>query len=368
MVERVILFRSDEGRVADGIRDYSERLVEELARQSIPTELRVQEATSPRCGIASSFRIWRETMGATDSLGVVLQYMPFSFARWGFAPWLPLFFLAMRVRARRPTLAVMVHEPYVPMNSWRWVPMSLWQRFQLELLRLAADVVFTSIEPWAIRFGKQFPNRPVHHLPVGSNFPDARAERSQERKRMEIDDDTFVVVAMGRDHPSWLGEYVVEAVNLIAASKRSVVLLSLGADTPVLSGLKPEVTLCATGYLDALNVSRKLAASDLFLAPLIDGVSTRRTTVMAALQHGLPVVGTVGPLTDSMLRKEPGLRLSVVGDVDQFAGTAAHMADDASALTDAGAAARQLYESQFDWPVIVQKMLSGFPSRRDDSG
>lgn len=365
MVERVILVHSDRGEVVDGIRDHTARMVEELSRQRLAVaELRVRPAASPGGRFGGSLPIWRRLRGLPPSSAVVLQYSPFCYARRGFAPWLPAYLLAARAGRGRPTIALMVHEPYVPMISWRWALMGLWQRLQLGALRLAADVVFTSIEPWARDFASQPPRRPVHHLPVGSNFPDARGAREEERARLGIDRETLLVSCLGRDHPGWLDEYVVGAVNAIARSGRGLALLNMGAETPRLQGLDPAVAVHAPGYLGADAFAAKLAASDLFLAPLVDGVSTRRGSLMAALQHELPVVGTAGPLTDSvLLAAGSALRLTAVGDRERFAASAVELAADPAGRASAGAAARDLYQREFEWEVIARKLLAALPER-----
>jgi glycosyltransferase involved in cell wall biosynthesis len=257
----------------------------------------------------------------------------------------------------------MVHEPYLPMEGWRSSLIGAWQRSQLTALWLGVDVVFTSIEPWAEMLRAKLPRREVRHLPVGSNFPDRRSEGPRERERIGASDDALVIAAMGRDHPSWLGEYVVEAANVAHALGKPTVLLLLGADTPALSGLDPAIRVEAPGYLEPAELAGTLSAADIFLAPLIDGVSTRRGTLMVALQHGLPVVATSGPLTDPvLLRSGSALRLVPVGDPASFADEAARLAADREERTAVGAAARLLYEQNFDWPVIARKMLDSLPA------
>jgi glycosyltransferase involved in cell wall biosynthesis len=258
----------------------------------------------------------------------------------------------------------MVHEPFVPMTSWRWVLMGLWQRLQLGALRLAADVVFASIEPWTAELEGVAPRSPVHHLPVGSNLPDARARRAEERKRLGAGEATIVVSCLGRRHPSWMGEYAVDAVNAVARAGRPPIFLVLGAEAPRLEGLDPAVEVHAPGYLEADSLAANLAASDIFLAPLIDGVSTRRGSLMAALQHGLAVVGTAGPLTDPVLREAgPALHLAEVGDRDGFSRAAVCLAGDREARVAAAAGALRLYGREFDWPVVAGRLIATLPER-----
>jgi glycosyltransferase involved in cell wall biosynthesis len=365
MAERVILVHSDRGHEVDGIRDHTARLGRELAREGqAVSEVRPLTADAPGGRRGGSLRIWRALDRAGGETAAVVQYSPFCYGRWGFAPWLPAYLLALRSKRRRPALALMVHEPYVPMDSWRWALMGLWQRLQLGALRLGADVVFTSIEPWARRFAARPPRRPVHHLPVGSNFPDARRQREEERRRLGLERGALAIGCLGRDHPGWLGEYVVAAVNAVAASGADPVLVNLGAQAPELPGIDPAVRVHAPGYLEPEAFAATLAASDLFLVPVADGVSTRRGSLMAALQHGLPVLGTAGPLTDSVLREAaPALALTGVGDAGAFAATAAALAEDPDARRAAGAAARELYEREFDWPVIGARLLAALPAR-----
>ena len=54
----------------------------------------------------------------------------------------------------------------------------------------------------------------------------------------------------------------------------------------------------ATGTMSANNISLHLSACQLLLQPFIDGVSSRRTAVMAGLAHGIPIVTTSGRLTN----------------------------------------------------------------------
>ena len=365
MVDRLILLHSDRGRAVDGIRDHSRFLAQELSRRSIQVRMGAPQGGPNGAGAAAWARAIYRLRGAGPGSAVVLQYMPFCFARWGFAPWLPLYLLALRLQSRRPTIAIVVHEPYVPMISWQWVLMGLWQRLQLFALRATADVLFTSIDLWARTLEKPPPRRPVQRLPVGSNFPDRRSKRDDARVRLGFDEGTIVLATIGRDHPVWRREYVVAAVNAIAESGRAVELLSLGGEAPELVGLDAAVAVHRPGYLEDDELAENLAAADMFLAPLLDGVSTKRGTLMAALQHGLPVVGTVGPMTDPILRdSREALRLTEVRDPDSFADSAVQLAEDEVARMSAATAARQLYESHFSWPVIASELIEALPDGR----
>ena len=89
--------------------------------------------------------------------------------------------------------------------------------------------------------------RPVHHLPVGSNFPDARGARAAERARLGTPPEGLVIACLGRDHQGWLGAYVVAAANAIAAAGRPLTLLNLGAGAPEPAGLAATVRVESPG-------------------------------------------------------------------------------------------------------------------------
>jgi glycosyltransferase involved in cell wall biosynthesis len=80
---------------------------------------------------------------------------------------------------------------------------------------------------------------------------------------------------------------------------------------------------------------------------------------MAALQHGLPIVGTAGPLTDDALRYAPhALRLTPVDKPNAFVEAVCELARDAEARLRMGHAARALYEASFDWPVLAHRLVN----------
>jgi glycosyltransferase involved in cell wall biosynthesis len=357
MQKLALLCNESVGRV-DAIRDYSFRLAEAIRRQGAEADVYLRRPNSD-WSIADR----RESpvplahiFDPREYDAVVLQYNPFLFGKWGFAPWLPARLWQWH-RTGRVRIALMVHEPYVPMLDWKWVLMGSWQRAQLEATRLGADVVFASIEAWANMLGSKRPRRPVWHLPVGSNLPDKRNARTATRERLSIKTEQVVVASFGTNHPSRLMEYVVSAADALSESIADLVLLNLGAGAAPLRGLNTSIQVHAPGRLPRGDLAEWLSAADVLLAPFADGVSTRRGSVIAGLQHGLPVVGTDGQHTDSVLRENSALRLVPVHRADLFAKEAIGLATVFEERLASGRAARALYESSFDWPILANRLL-----------
>lgn len=288
---------------------------------------------------------------------MVLQYNPFMYGRWGVAPWLVAALARLRRPRDHPRVALMVHEMYVEPQNLRWALMGAYQRAQLAALRAHVDAVCVSIEAWARRLGRWWPPRPTFHLPVGSNLPDMAGERDRERDRLGLAEDSLVLAAFGTGHPSQLGGHVVAGVNAAAGLAPRVVLLNMGDGAPSLSGVDPRVEVRRPGALAAEAVARHLACADLFVAPFVDGVSTRRTSMMAALQQGLPVVGTSGASTDALLaRSTSAMRLLPVGDLIGLRRAVREVSRNPRLRRSMGRSARELYLREFDWPVVAARL------------
>jgi glycosyltransferase involved in cell wall biosynthesis len=369
---RLALCCSESPGEIDGIRDYTMHLAEAIrANEGTAVDLYMRTPigtwlTSPSDGSPTNeTRSFSSGLKAYDA--VVVQYNPFMYGRWGFAPWLPLGLWRMRRARSCEQIALMVHEPYVPMVNWRWALMGLWQRSQLVAALWGTQLAFASIQTWSASVGR-LPFAPAtHHLPVGSNLPDARTARRDERVRLRIGDNALIVAAFSTGVAGRLVSHVVAAVNEIARGGLEVVLLNLGAGAPPLRGsIASEVRVVEPGRLPPDRLARKLATADLFLAPFVDGVSSRRTTVMAALQHGIAVVGTTGPLTDELLISGDFLELAPVDDLGAFVRAALRLASNSDERRSLGEAGRKSYEDNFDWPVIARELLRQLATKRQE--
>src|SRR5262249_30581407 len=70
----------------------------------------------------------------------------------------------------------------------------------------------------------------------------------------------------------------------------------------------------ASGVIDACAVSAALRACDVLVQPYPDGITTRRTSAMAGLQHGVPTVTTTGALTEPIWAASEAVALIPVDD------------------------------------------------------
>lgn len=297
-----------------------------------------------------------EALRRTGADELALQYNPFSYGHWGVAPGLLAELLAARRRGALRRLVLVVHEPFVVLPGLRYTLMGAVQRRQLGALMRLADVVLATSQAWLAVLDSVSPGRRVVVMPAGTNMPDKRAERAAARAALRTSADTLVVSTFGMTHPQQLVGHVAAALEVALQDGHEIVFVSLGHAPDELPIRHPRLRTVRPGPQDAAELARLLAASDLFLAPYSDGVSTRRTTLMAALQHGLCVVSTGGKDRHPALCK-PALALAPVSDRAAFAALTRALASDAAARRSCGLAARALYERHYSWEAIAEHFV-----------
>ena len=361
----------------DGIADYSACLAAELSKRTqvsvltgegqVPTQI-------PGVSIDEAFSIARpqsvrRLMYAVRRVApdwLILQYNPWSYGRWGLNLYLPPVVRSIKQHLPRIKIALMVHEPFVSVESWKFAIMTTWQRWQLWMLGRSADLVLFSIEPWTNRFRSWWPNKPVLHLPVGSNIPRLPLSRTDARKRSDIREHTTVIGVFGSAHPSRMLNRVQDAAKEVLRYSDDTLLLYIGSDGQMVQDVLQGIPLLDAGVLTSEEVSNHFAVMDVYLAPFTDGVSTRRSSFMVGLQHNVPTVSTAGHLTDNVLLRErdEAFFLAPVTSAKEFNAKVARLTRDAKLRSKMGAKGRRLYEREFAWNVITDRLLAYLEVRK----
>jgi hypothetical protein len=291
---------------------------------------------------------------------VVMHYSPFLWSRHGF-DWLgPALAVWLRLGGRPAD--VFFHELWVPASAHPVrLARALHQRCAAAVLALAARrSIVTSRERLAELAAVAPPAASRMHLvPMASLLPvDERgpAEREAVRAKLGLDPRELALAVLGFDHDSRPTAGLWRVRDLLArhgvASRLVVVGTARIPPPPHAATAAPpggERWVVHAGYCAPAWASRILSACDVFLAPFADGVSTRRSSVAAALAHGLPVITTRGPHTDPAVFVEEAIACVGVGDDEAFARAALDLArspDRRRALSEAG---RRLYERELAW-------------------
>lgn len=290
--------------------------------------------------------------------GLLVQYNPFSYGRRGLNPWLPT--VLRRIAANGSCLGVMAHETYVVSGSPLWRLIGRLQQLQLAAIAKTARTIYTSCDRYREHVLAIAPKTTVRVMPIGSNIPLVPAGRAVQKERLGLPADTTVLGLFGTTGSGVQPEFIAEVLRRSVRSGKSVLLLYVGSQGDALRDVIPNDQLMDLGRLQPNEVSLALSAMDIYLATFDDGISTRRGTVMAALQHGIALVGTSGKNTDGLWQSEAGdsLLLAPADSADAYAAVAESLISDPERTDCIGKAGASLYKRLFDWRHTIAATTS----------
>ena len=333
----------------DGIRDFARQLGAALSPAQDVTFITTVDDAAPIAG-ATMLAGWGRIAAVEGRPRVIyVNYQPQAWLR---RDTLALLRVLRNLRARGTRVVVIVHEyqidpaPTLKRMAGRRVMRSLARAFARR-----ADVLVTTHGFVASLVRADGLDRlcAIATIPVGSNVPaspapaertggavmfgqpagmspvmTAAAARALAAQHMEL---TWCCRDQ-READGWLGAHGIPSKGIRVAA-----------------GLAPEA------------LSAALASACMAVAPIDDGVSTRRTSVAAFLQHGLPIAGTDGRTTDSLLRDSGAFALARVEDAAAMTDVVARVAGDPLERAAMSAAARALFDAHLSWPRIASRYL-----------
>jgi hypothetical protein len=292
---------------------------------------------------------------------LLVQYVPHAFGWKGmnvpFCLWL---------RCQRRRVVVMFHEVAFPVVAGQPRKHRLLARmtgWMAALVSRSADHRFVSTPSWVPLLERLAPGAAATWLPVPSTVNTHPGPEAVARCRGRIQPGTGGVVL---GHFGTFGHAIAEAVAaalpplLRAGPQRTGLLIGRGSDAfanrlrrahPCLAG-----QVRATGEVSAEEVAAHLAACDLLVQPYPDGATSRRTTLMAGLALGVPVVTTEGRHSEALWRQSGAVELVPADDPDQLARAAERLLRDPRARANLGKAARLVYEREFALQRTVERL------------
>jgi len=269
-----------------------------------------------------------------------------------------------RAKLKHDRIELMVHEPFLAFGegSGKQDMAAAAHRLMVVILLKAASHVWVSIPDWETHLrpfllGRQ---KSFSCLPVPSNIPVVDDPDGVARVRAQYASVNAPIVGHFGAYDQYMTELMLELLPSLVngRDKLSVMLIGNGSRElrDSLIELRPELSeaVRATGTLSADDISRHISACDVMLQPYQDGVSGRRTSVMTALSHGVPVVTNAGKATESCWAESQAMKLTRVGDVSSMVEAArCLLADEAmrNSMIDLG---RKLYRERFS----IQQTIS----------
>jgi glycosyltransferase involved in cell wall biosynthesis len=298
---------------------------------------------------------------------ILVQYVPTGFGlRGANIPWCR--WLLERSRKPGTDVRVMFHEPYFEF-TWRPIlqnALALAERVMAKMLLRAASRVYVSTDAWRRYLAPHMPGRQppgLVTLPIPSAIPRCHREPEIAIRRTQL---------LGGSSTRLVGHFGTfgsEVAPMLSAaltrllnddSTISAVCVGSGSDEFVrsMAGSSPAVRerILGAGRVSAPEAALTLSACDLLLQPYPDGVTTRRTSIMAGLMNARPIVTTTGHLTEPVWADTGAVALAAARDTESFVAAASALLardDDRAALAARG---EKAYRELFALTHTIRKL------------
>jgi glycosyltransferase involved in cell wall biosynthesis len=249
----------------------------------------------------------------------------------------------------------MFHEPYMYFG-WRAPQrnaLALVQRLMAASLLRAADEIYVSTSAWnryLAPFAPRSAPAPIA-MPVPSTIPIHTGAVARS--------DAPLIGHFGTYGPH-IAPLLRETLIAILGSNPKVTALCMGrgsdvfvrdlAAHPALSG-----RVRSSGYGSPAEIAAAIAGCDLMLQPYPDGVTTRRTTVMAGLANARPVLTTRGALTETVWHATRSVALESV-DAAALARRAVALLNDPMQLIDLGSRGEAAHRAHFSLEHTIARL------------
>lgn len=285
---------------------------------------------------------------------LVLQYTPLLFSQGDWRVDYAIEDFWRIVSTHLPT-SLITHETYF--RTWRHPPSlirGMWQKLVLRKLARASGHVFSASEPLVEEMLDWGLGLPPVRLPIGTNIDVILTDDNLLRKHYMLVDSDIVLTLFGcGNNLRFMLRYFKILQESLRESRIAHAWLLLGGVPREI--LSPDARVLSPGWLSSESLSAHLQMSDIILMPHICGISAKRGTLMAAMGHGLPVIGTRGVMTDSFWNDVPGIELYDERAVEDFAEGVLTLCRDSDRRLAMGSWNVDYFRRQLTWAAIAAK-------------
>ena len=294
---------------------------------------------------------------------LLVQWVPHGYGRRsmniGFCRW-----LAQRVKQHGDLMQLMVHEPFLEFRGIRQSAAAAVHRWMISTLLHAAERVWLSIPAWESKLRTYAPAKlQMDWLPIPSSIPRTATPESARAVREKLGNPPLFLGHFGT-YSAAIREMLEPAVVelLRGYPELSFVMLGSGARDARSEFLarSPDLQnrLFATGISASHELSAHLAACDLLIQPFPDGASSRRSSLMAGISHGVPVLTTSGHLSEPLWSDSGAVAIVPANDRVAFTNSARRLIDSAEERSRLASAGLRLYQERFDWPLVIAALTN----------
>lgn len=273
-------------------------------------------------------------------------------------------------------IVTMVHEPFVPLRTWKWWILGPIQRALLALWILASRRVLVSIWAWTEMLRRMFRWRAgdIRWLAVGSNLSPvgiSPEERRHLREKWGLPGSGVVLVMLNPLGTGKQFDLVSRVWKRLASRHEKVGLLIVGVGREEALRRFPAAPdgdrTAYTGFFPDEAASRLLGCADVGLAPYVDGLSSRRSSTISMMAHGLPIVSTRAELTDPGVFDDFPVLLVSPADETGFEHAIEALIHSPERRAEAAEGTRRFFQRHFAWDVLEQQFLEVAIEARGDT-
>ena len=352
-----------------GIGEYTRLLVRELRKKGIEIDVITTRAASPREPGSTHLEVddwsiwnWRKAVRTLRGERYDLVHIQYPARFYGYRPDLALLGLIAKRGLPGIPIVATLHEYYVA----HWL-----RKLTVGAIVTPLDAVILTAESEEREIQKAMPwlrgrIRVIHlanTIPT-INLPTDR--RDMLRKEWGVGSTEIAVVYFGFIHPNKGIDSLLKAFAQFHAQHQGarLVMLSMLEENnnayhdhirDEVESLGLSTAIIWKGFLSDSDVAQHLAAADIGFFPYEDGVTLRRSSFIAAMSEGLPVLSTSGHAGDRALGLVDGVNVSLVpaqSAPSEFSARLEDLASDASKRSAMGIAAR-LWAASFQWESVT---------------
>jgi glycosyltransferase involved in cell wall biosynthesis len=274
------------------------------------------------------------------------------------------FWLWKRAAFNGDRIVMILHEYAVDFKLGKYCLFATVHRAMLAVALRGTARVWCPVERWKkaariLALGRKIP---IEWLPVFSTIPPAGDAEQVRAVRSSMVAEGEQLIGHFGTCPESVTCLLDRMIPSLLRLRQNCKVLLVGSGTDqYASGLRkahPDLArrIRGLGAATSSSISVHLRACDVLVQPYIDGVNARRSSAMAALENGVPMITTRGRLTEPFWKDVFGVRVVPVDDLETAIRATGELLDEPHTRTSMSIAARTYYTTHFKLDYVIEQI------------